>query len=171
MVERGVYADDIHRWIFDTTVSSARLHDIGKIAISDAILNKPGSLTYDEFGTMKSHAAEGEKIIEKIIERTGDIEFFNSAKLFAGYHHEHWDGSGYPRGLKGTEIPLQGRIMTIVDMYDALVSKRPYKESYTHEEAVNIIAEKDGIFFDPEITKVFFEVKDLFRELGLCLSQ
>ena len=157
MKSRGVYADLMKGWDVDRIISSARMHDLGKITISDTIVNKPGKLTSDEFEIMKSHAVEGERIIEKIISRTNEGEFLRNAKLFAGTHHERWDGKGYPRGLSGTAIPLQGRIMAIVDVYDALVSARPYKKAYTDEEALKIIMENAGTHFDPLITDTFLE--------------
>jgi putative two-component system response regulator len=144
---------------------------VGKIAIPDVILNKPGVLTDEEFEIMKSHVTEGERIIEKVIERTGEEDFLWNAKLFVGYHHERWDGTGYPRGLKGTEIPLQGRIMAVADVYDALVSKRPYKEPLPDEKVVSIIMEESGKYFDPKIAEVFLEVKDLFKEISIGLGQ
>jgi len=149
----------------ETVISSARLHDIGKITISDLILNKPGKLTADEYELMKTHASEGEKIIDSIIIESGNEVFLQNAKLFAGCHHERWDGTGYPRGLKGTDIPLQGRIMAVVDVYDALISDRSYKSGFTHEKAVEIVKESSGSHFDPKIVDVFLEVSDLFREV------
>jgi len=163
MEERGVYADEIRGWNLEMVVSSARLHDTGKIHILDAILNKPGKLNVEEFEQMKTHTTAGARIIGRMIKNTGEEEFLNNAKLIAEYHHERWDGTGYPHGLKETEIPLQGRIMAIVDVYDALVSKRPYKEPFSEEEAVNIIAMNAGKQFDPKITQVFLEIKDEFK--------
>ena len=163
MKARGVYIDEMEGWDVDKMISSARMHDLGKISITDIIVNKPGKLTDDEYEIMKSHAVEGERIIDEIISRTGEGDFLRNAKLFAGTHHERWDGKGYPRRLKGTEIPLQGRIMAIVDVYDALVSERPYKKAFTDDEAVSIIMENSGTHFDPRITEVFFEVKDLMK--------
>jgi len=165
MEERGVYADEIRGWNLELVASSARLHDTGKIHILDAILNKPGKLDYDEFELMKSHTLEGVRIINRIIKQTDEEEFLYNAKLFAEYHHERWDGTGYPHGLKETDIPLQGRIMAIVDVYDALVSKRPYKEPFAEEEAVNIITMNAGKQFDPKIVQVFLEIKDKFKVL------
>jgi putative two-component system response regulator len=118
-------------------------------------LNKPGPLDAEEFGIMKAHAAEGERIIEKAIMQTGNAEFLHNAKLIAANHHERWDGSGYPRGLRGRDIPLQGRIMAIIDVYDALVSERPYKKAFSHEEAYGIIIGESGKHFDPAIVDVF----------------
>jgi putative two-component system response regulator len=163
MKNRGVYLDEISKWDIDKIISSARMHDLGKISISDIIVKKPEKLTDDEFELMKTHVLEGERIIDEIISKTGEGEFLRNAKLFAGYHHERWDGKGYPRGLKGENIPLQGRIMAIVDVYDALVSERPYKKAFSNEEAVRIIMESAGTHYDPEIAAVFFEVKELFK--------
>ena len=109
---------------------------------------------------MKSHTKEGERIIDQIASRTDDIEFLHNARLFAGSHHERWDGKGYPSGLKGADIPLQGRIMAIADVYDALISERPYKKAFTAEEAARIIIEGSGTQFDPALVDVFKEVKD-----------
>ena len=162
MLKHGPYADEIAKWDLETVISSSRLHDIGKIAVSDLLLNKQGKLDRDEYEAMKIHALEGEMIIDDIINESGDQDFLYSAKLFAGSHHEHWDGTGYPRGLKGEEIPLHGRIMALADVYDALVSDRPYKKAFTHEKAVEIILEGRGKHFDSQIVDVFLEVSDLF---------
>ncbi|MCL2628737.1 MAG: diguanylate cyclase [Oscillospiraceae bacterium] len=164
MVKRGVYANETANWNIDVIVSSSRLHDIGKIVVSDLILNKPGKLTVDEYSDMKKHALEGESIIGSIINESGDDEFLQNAKIVAGSHHERWDGTGYPRGLKGTEIPLHGRIMALVDVYDALISKRPYKPAFSHEKAVDIILEGKGNHFDPNIVDVFYEINEQFYE-------
>jgi len=161
---RGVYLDEMEGWDVEKMISSARMHDLGKISITDVIVNKPGKLTDDEYAIMKNHAVEGERIIDEIISRTGEGDFLRNAKLFAGTHHERWDGKGYPRGLKGTEIPLQGRIMAIVDVYDALVSERPYKKAFEDDEAVKIIMENSGTQFDPKIADIFYEVKDLLKK-------
>jgi putative two-component system response regulator len=160
MKEKGVYAEEISGWDIEKIVSSARMHDLGKIAITDTIINKPGKLTDDEYEAMKNHAREGERIIDEIISRTGEGDFLLNAKLFAGTHHERWDGKGYPRGLKGTDIPLQGRIMAIVDVYDALVSERSYKRAFSDEEAINIIMQNSGTHFDPKIADLFYEVRE-----------
>ena len=160
MVSRGVCADEMSEWNLESVISSARLHDIGKVVIPDAILNKPGPLTGDEFQIMKTHAKEGERIIDKAIQRTGDAEFLRNAKIIAAHHHERWDGSGYPYGLKGTDIPLQGRIMAVIDVYDALISDRPYKKAFSHEEAVDIIVKDSGKHFDPQVAEVFNQINE-----------
>jgi len=171
MMERGVYVDELRNWDLELVASSARLHDLGKIAISDLVLNKTDRLTKEEYEMIKKHAQEGERNIDQIVNRTGNEAFLHHAKLFAGYHHEHWDGTGYPYGLKETSIPLQGRILAVADVYDALVSVRPYKKAYTHEEATNVIITNSGKHFDPNIADVFYEVKEQFQEVSLCLSQ
>jgi len=163
MKDRGVYSDEIRSWDVEKIISSARMHDLGKISITDMIMNKPERLTEDEYETMKTHAIEGERIIDEIISSTGEGEFLRNARLFAGSHHERWDGNGYPRGLKENEIPLQGRIMAIVDVYDALVSERPYKKAFPDDEAVKIIMEDAGTHYDPKIAEVFYQVKDMFK--------
>jgi putative two-component system response regulator len=165
MQESGLYMEEMNSWNKDMLVFSARLHDIGKIAVSDLILNKPSKLTEDELEIMKTHSKEGERIINQIIARTGEGMFLHHAKFFAGYHHEHWNGSGYHRHLKGAEIPLQGRIMAIADVYDAITSERPYKKAFTHEEAVKVILDESGKQFDPKIVEVFFRLKDKFKQI------
>jgi len=160
MLERAVYTEEMRSWNIESIVSSVRLHDLGKISIPDSILNKPGPLTEDEFTTMKTHSQAGERIIDKAIHLTGDADFLHNAKMIAAYHHECWDGSGYPYGLKGTEIPLQGRLMAIIDVYDALVSERPYKEAFSHEEALKVISNGSGRHFDPYIVKAFIDISD-----------
>jgi putative two-component system response regulator len=167
MKVRKVYAEELSKWDVDKIISSARMHDLGKISITDIIVNKPQKLTEDEFALMKTHAMEGERIIDEIISRTGEGEFLRNARLFAGCHHEKWDGSGYPRGLKGEEIPLQGRIMAIVDVYDALVSRRPYKKAFENEDAMTIIMQNSGTHYDPKIAEVFYEVRDLFKSVRM----
>jgi putative two-component system response regulator len=170
MRAQGVYSDEIGRWDPEKLISAARMHDLGKISITDVIVNKPDKLTEDEYELMKTHAMEGERIIDEIISRTGEGEFLRSARMFAGSHHERWDGKGYPRGLKGEEIPLQGRIMAIVDVYDALVSERPYKKAFPDEVAVKIIMENAGTHYDPKIAEVFFSVKDRFKSVKAGLE-
>jgi putative two-component system response regulator len=165
MMEQGVYSDEISKWDIDKIISSARMHDLGKISITDLIVNKPGKLTEEEYEIMKTHVKIGERIIDDIITQTGEGEFLHNARLFAGYHHERWDGKGYPRGLKENKIPLQGRIMAIVDVYDALVTERPYKKAFSAEDAVQIIMQNSGTHFDPKISEVFYSVRELLKEV------
>ena len=132
-------------------IKAAPMHDLGKIAVDDAILRKPGRFTPEEFEKMKAHAAEGARIVHNILENTDDFAFHLIAENVAHYHHERWDGSGYPEHLKGEEIPLEARIMAIADVYDALVSKRVYKESMSFEQADAIIREGMGKHFDERL--------------------
>ncbi len=140
-------------------IKAAPMHDLGKIAVDDAILRKPGRFTDEEFEKMKTHAAEGAHIVHEILEGTDDINFHILAENVAHYHHERWDGSGYPDGLKGTEIPLEARIMAVADVYDALVSKRVYKESMSFEQADRIIMEGMGKHFDKELEKYYVKAR------------
>jgi putative two-component system response regulator len=158
MSAQGVYADEMKDIDIEMAASSARLHDIGKIAIPDSILNKPDKLTDVEYDIMKTHSLEGAQIIDKAIARTGNKEFLLYAKVIAISHHERWDGGGYPNGTKKTEIPLLGRVMAIVDVYDALVSERPYKKALSHEKAIEIIKEGAGFHFDPLIVEIFVSI-------------
>jgi putative two-component system response regulator len=160
--EMGLYTEQRQDWDIDLMLQSSQLHDVGKIAIMDSILNKPGQLTPEEFEEIKKHTTLGVQIIEKIESNTSESEFLKYAKIFAGTHQEKWDGSGYPMGLAGEEIPLQGRLMAIADVYDALVSKRPYKNAFPHEDAVRIILEGRGKHFDPLLVDVFERVADRF---------
>jgi putative two-component system response regulator len=163
MMKHGLYLNEICDWDMEKIISSARMHDLGKISITDMIINKPGRLTEEEYEIIKTHALEGERIIDEIIAQTGEGDFLRNARLFAGCHHERWDGKGYPHGLKENQIPLQGRIMAIVDVYDALVSERPYKRAFSNEEAVKIIMESAGTHYDPKIADVFFKARELFK--------
>ena len=162
LLSSGCYVDEISAWDLELLLPSAQLHDVGKISISDVILNKPNKLTRDEFDLIKHHCTVGEEIIDYIISKTKNDQFLLHAKRFAGYHHEKWDGTGYPRGLAAEEIPLEGRIMAVVDVYDALVSERPYKERLSHENAVEIIKQCDGTHFDPKVVSAFLGAADDF---------
>ncbi|MDR2582096.1 MAG: response regulator [Fibromonadaceae bacterium] len=167
MIERNVYSEEINSWNSDLVASSARLHDIGKISIPDSILNKPEKLNDEEFEIMKSHVTAGEQIIDKIMSKTKEETFWNKAKIFASYHHERWDGKGYPRGLEGLDIPLLGRILAVVDVYDALISERVYKKAYDHYKAVEIIKSEAGKQFDPKIVEVFCEIHERFMKVSV----
>jgi putative two-component system response regulator len=160
MIELGLYKDQTSAWDIDQMVRSSQLHDVGKIAIDDDILRKPGKLTKEEFDEMKKHTLMGGDIIERIQNKTSDRDYLDYAKIFTMYHHERWDGKGYPHGLAGEEIPLPARIMALIDVYDALMSKRPYKEPFTHEESVRIIEEGRGTQFDPVLTDLFISIAD-----------
>ena len=167
MIKEGVYAEEISGWSMYSILSSAKLHDVGKIAVSDVILGKNEKLTPEEFETMKAHVSASVDALERMMVKTGEDDFFNHAIRMAGTHHEKWDGSGYPIGLRGSNIPLEGRLMAIADVYDALISKRQYKEAMPHERACEIIEEGSGTQFDPAIVDVFSNVKDKFRQVAL----
>ncbi len=145
-------------------IKAAPMHDLGKIAVDDAILRKPGRFTPEEFEVMKTHAAKGAEIVRKSLEGYDDEEFKRVAENVAHYHHERWDGSGYPCGLKGTEIPLEARIMAIADVYDALVSKRCYKESMSFDQAYDIIMDGMGKHFDKKLEKYFSGCRSKLEE-------
>jgi len=158
LTERGIYTDEMYGWIVSEVVRSSQLHDVGKIHVPDSILKIPRRLSDDEFSEMQLHTVYGAQVIEKMGEGIAEIEYLRHAKAFAESHHEKWDGSGYPHKLKGTEIPLQGRLLAFADVYDALVSERSYKRPFAHDEAVNIILAGKGTHFDPIMTDVFREV-------------
>ncbi len=145
---------------------AAPMHDIGKIKIPDSILNKPGRLTRDEFEVMKKHSDYGAEIISKTMRNVENEDYFEVACNIAKYHHERYDGTGYPDGLKGDEIPLEARIMALADVYDALVSERVYKKALSKEEAVKIIEEGKGTQFDPELAELFLECIKKSKEDG-----
>ena len=166
MEKQNVYREEIKKLDLDMLLQSCMLYDVGKICIKDSILNKPGRLTNEEFSEMKKHVIYGENILEKIEISAGKSEFLEQAKAFTGTHHEKWDGSGYPRGLEGEEIPLLGRIVAIIDVYDALTSVRPYKDAFTHAQAVEIITETGGNMFDPALVEIFKNVSDRFKSVS-----
>jgi putative two-component system response regulator len=143
---------------------SSLLHDMGKIAVPDSILLKNGKLTDDEFDIMKSHSATGADSLEKSMRFAKDNDFLKNAFIMAKHHHEKWNGNGYPDGKKGEEIPLLARIIAIADVYDALRSKRSYKEPFSREKAKAIILEENGRQFDPELVDIFLAVEPDFDE-------
>ena len=144
---------------------AAPMHDLGKIAIDDAILRKPGKYTEEEYVQMKKHPVEGARIVENILRGVEDDDFFEIARNIALYHHEKWNGKGYPAGLSKTDIPIEARIMALADVFDALVSKRCYKEAFSYDNAFAIIEESLGEHFDPELGKVFLECRDELERL------
>ena len=145
-------------------IKAAPMHDLGKIAVDDAILRKPGRFTDEEFEKMKAHASEGAKIVHEILKGTDDYAFHHLAENVAHYHHERWDGSGYPKGLKGVEIPLEARIMAVADVYDALVSKRVYKDPMSYEQADKIMMESFGKHFDKQLEKYYVASRPRLEE-------
>ncbi|MCR5116735.1 MAG: HD domain-containing protein [Lachnospiraceae bacterium] len=155
----------------DKVIKAAPMHDLGKIAVDDAILRKPGRFEPEEFEKMKVHAAEGARIVHEILKDTDDEEFHMIAENVAHYHHERWDGSGYPEGLKGEEIPVEARIMAIADVYDALVSKRVYKDSMSFEQADAIITESFGKHFDMQLKKYYDAARPALENYYRSLSE
>lgn len=167
LIKEGKFSDILNEEFKNNIVSSAPMHDIGKIKISDTILNKPGKFTDEEYEIMKTHAAEGAKIIstvKKTVESDALKEdYLGEAENMAHYHHEKWNGKGYPCGLKGEEIPLSARIMAVADVFDALVAVRVYKPAMPFEKAVSIIKESSGEHFDPAIVEAFVNAEDKIR--------
>jgi putative two-component system response regulator len=173
MSRNGIYSEETSKWDLDFFLPSVQLHDVGKIAIPDTILNKPGKLTPDEFEIMKTHVNAGVLAIKTIMNELGSAnehQFLSYALLFAETHHEKWDGTGYPKGLKGKDIPLEGRLMAIADVYDALISVRAYKEAFTHEESCEIIINSSGTHFDPVLVDVFCRVEDNFKQITMEIN-
>ena len=160
MMKNGHYPDILTPRDVRFLKRAAPMHDIGKIVVPDAILKKPGRLTPAEFEQMKRHASEGGRIVHEILDGYEDPEYIQITANIAMHHHEKWDGSGYPDGLKGEQIPLCARIMAIADVFDALVSPRIYKSPMSYEEAYEIIQEGIGIHFDPIIAKEFLNIKE-----------
>lgn len=145
---------------FECVIKAAPLHDFGKIAVDDAILRKPGKYTQEEYEIMKTHPEKGAHIVAKILHNSDDMQFRKVAENVAHYHHEKWDGTGYPAGLRGEEIPLEARIMALADVFDALVSKRCYKEKYSFDKAFSIIEESLGKHFDAKLGKLFIQQRE-----------
>lgn len=144
---------------------AAPLHDIGKVGIADNILLKPGKLTAEEFEIMKGHVMIGVKTLDSVREKYPNNEFINIGLRLTRSHHEKWDGNGYPDGLAGEDIPLCGRIMAVADVYDALRSKRPYKDPFSHEKAMEIIQKDSGTHFDPDIVEAFISLEKEFARI------
>jgi putative two-component system response regulator len=166
MRRQKVYHEEISTWDLDFFLPSVPLHDVGKIGITDLILNKPAPLTQEEFEIMKTHVTVGVDAIERIMKNADEHAFLHHALLIAGTHHEKWDGTGYPMGLKGKNIPLEGRLMAVADVYDALIAIRPYKKAFSHEETCKIIEDGSGTHFDPQLTEIFRNVRDEFESVS-----
>ena len=148
-------------------VTSVKLHDIGKIAIPDKILLKPAALTPEEFDIIKTHTTHGAKLLDEFIDQLGGDSFLNTARDIALCHHEKWNGAGYPNGLKDKAIPLSARIAALSDVYDALTSTRPYKKSFSHEQASEMIKKDSGTHFDPHIVAAFLKHQKEFESISL----
>ena len=158
----GVYTDQINDRFISLLCALAPLHDVGKIVVSDKILKKPGKLTPEEFEQMKKHASAGGSVVKQILNGITDEEYNDFASDIAKYHHERWDGTGYPEKLSGEEIPLSARIMAIADVYDALISERCYKKAIAPIDAIKIIQQESGTHFDPKLVEVFIKHQDKF---------
>jgi putative two-component system response regulator len=161
------FAGELTPEMIDLLFKTAPLHDIGKVGIPDRILLKPGRFTPDEFEIMKTHTTLGRNAIEHAESALSvPVEFLKIAKEIAYGHQEKWDGSGYPEGVSGDDIPLSARLMAVADVYDALISRRVYKEGMPHEKAVGIIQEGAGSHFDPDIVDAFIAIQDEFRSIA-----
>ena len=163
MRELGYYSDILTEEYMANVIKAAPLHDIGKIQISDTILNKPGKLSDEEYEIMKLHTIYGAKVIDQCIATLPRANFLLEAKNVAEYHHEKWNGKGYPHGLSGENIPLSARVMAVADVFDALVSKRIYKGPFPFEEAVDMIIADSGTHFDPKVVDAFAKATDEIR--------
>ncbi len=164
--EKGEFKDILtDEYIYEVSNSSP-LHDVGKIKVSDLILNKPGRLDDEEFKKMQIHTIEGEKIIENAMKISSTSDYLKEAKNIAAYHHEKWDGTGYPYGLKGEDIPLSARIMAVSDVFDALISARVYKPAMKFEDAMRIIKEGSGKHFDPVIVNAFVDAEEEVKKIA-----
>ncbi len=144
---------------------AAPMHDLGKISIEDAVLRKPGKYTKEEFAEMKRHTTEGARIVESLMRGVEDKEFVQIAKNVAHYHHEKWNGQGYPTRISGEDIPIEARIMALADVFDALVSKRCYKEAFSYQKAYEIIEDSLGTHFDPKLGRIFLTCKEELEQL------
>ena len=158
--KKDVYSDILTDSYVEDMIISAPLHDIGKIHIPDAVLNKPGKLTDEEFDIMKTHTTAGEELLSRAKQELGETEYLNMAMEMAAYHHEKWNGKGYPYGKSGEEIPICARIMAVADVFDALTSKRCYKSAMPLEKAYSIIREESGTHFDPAVVDAFFAASE-----------
>lgn len=158
------YCEYITEDYIENLWKASMLHDIGKVGIPDNILLKPGKLTSEEFEVIKQHPIIGSHVLSEIYDMYPNNSFLKLGYSIVHFHHEKWDGSGYPSGISKDSIPLSARIMAIVDVYDALRSKRIYKEAYTHEDSIKIVKEGKGTHFDPEITDIFIDYAEEFRD-------
>lgn len=165
--EHPKYKDIIDDTIISSYYKASPLHDIGKIGIRDEVLLKPGKLTPIEFEEMKQHSVIGYNTLKMAANQLGDNSFLTYAMEVALHHHEKWDGTGYPDGLKGEEIPLSCRLMAIADVYDALISKRIYKPAFSHKKSISIILEESGTHFDPELIEILKEIHEEFRKIAI----
>ncbi|ADB15503.1 response regulator receiver modulated metal dependent phosphohydrolase [Pirellula staleyi DSM 6068] len=165
LAEQACYHDEVDSELIHLIYLTSPLHDIGKVGIPDCVLRKPGRLNDDEFAIMKTHATLGAATLDAALIKFPDARFLTVARDIAASHHERWDGRGYPSGLKGKEIPLCGRIVALADVYDALTSRRCYKEAFTHTVAKSIIVGDSGSHFDPAVVEAFLAAEQDFLEI------
>ncbi len=166
LIKDSPYASELVGVDINMYASAAQMHDVGKISISDTILLKEGKLTDEEYELMKQHTTFGADIIMSSVKDVRNFVFLETAASFALYHHEKWNGKGYPKGLQGVDIPLCGRMMALADAYDAIISRRPYKVARHHSEAVEIIMKDSGEHFDPVIVNAFVTIADEFKKIS-----
>ena len=159
------YSSVLTRETAKQIIKAAPLHDLGKVAIPDSILNKPGKFVSDEYDIMKFHAQKGAGIVARILQNSDDLQFKNIAVNVAHYHHEKWNGTGYPCGLSQEEIPLEARIMALADVFDALVSKRVYKERFSYDQAFGMLEKASGRYFEPSLCRAFLQCRPQIEAL------
>lgn len=164
--EMGYYTDELTNEAVEDMVTAAPLHDLGKIGVSNTILCKPGRLTPDEFNIIKQHPSYGERLIKENMKGVEDEAYIKTARDMALYHHERWDGTGYPIGLKEKNIPLSARIMSAADVLDALIHKRPYKEAYSLDQALEIMKAGSGTQFDPAVIRAVLACTDEIKRVS-----
>lgn len=169
--DQGYYTDILTNKYINHLCRSAPLHDVGKIGVPDSILCKPGKLTPEEYQCIKNHTVIGKNIISECMKGLDGDNFLHVAKDMVYYHHERWDGKGYPEGKKGEEIPLCARIMAVADVFDAIFSKRVYKEGMSFEEAFKVIEDGKGVYFDPLIAEVFLSQKEVIKNVAVKASE
>jgi len=166
MLEHELLSDEVSGWDKEIFLMSAHLHDVGELSVSDSIFSKIESLTDDEYSDLKGHTNFGIQIVQMIKDSVESESLLHHAEMLTGNHHEKWDGSGYPLGLKGKGIPLEGRLMAIVDVYDALTSDRPHRKRKTHKEAVELIKNGSNSQFDPELVEIFLDCDKDFERIS-----
>ena len=163
--KRGYYRDILTKDYIDNLIKAAPMHDIGKIAVSDAILQKPGKLTDEEYAEMKQHASKGGDIIREVFRNLGDEDYRKMAFDVARYHHEKWNGKGYPEGLQRKDIPLCARIMAVADVFDAISEKRCYRDAMPMDKCFEIIGQGSGQDFDPIVAETFIDIREKVEEV------
>ncbi|MDR0402882.1 MAG: response regulator [Treponema sp.] len=170
LLEEGSFGEELSETDLDMIVRAAPFHDIGKIGVSDTLLLKKGTLGPEEYAEVQKHTLIGAQFLQSVYERTPEERYLKFAKLIAESHHEKYDGTGYPHGLAGNDIPLCARIMAVANVYDGCITERVYRKALSHEEACRIILEGKGSWFDPRIVKTFEEVMDRFVRLKVSVE-